>query len=288
MKQRLKESVCAAALCLMVVGAGALHAEESSVLQVGRVSGNGPITDISGPLWDGARSVKVPLQPQMVALPVNPNAATKEITVRSVHNGEWVAFLLEWQDASKSDVVVVDGFGDQVAVELPVDYKPDALPSPMMGDKGSHVNILQWRAVAQLEVDMGREVTIRDLYPNAPNADLYYTSRLPAEAAAPYRGAKGLGNPISERSGRPVLDMMAEGFSSLTVRPQQEATGRGVYRDGMWHVVITAPMVPVGDHAPRLEPGQGTAVAFAAWDGGNKEVGSRKAWSDWVTVSLAR
>ncbi|MBF0162723.1 MAG: hypothetical protein HQL88_10605 [Magnetococcales bacterium] len=266
---------------------GAEPAAADNALRAVRVAGKGPITDPGGKIWSKAKAVKVALQPQVVAPPTNPTPAVQELGVRAVHNGSWVAFLLEWKDSTKSDTTVVDRFNDQVAVELPVTYQADALPSAMMGNPGGRVNVLQWRAVAQREVDSGREIVIRDLYPNAPDADLYYTTRLSAEAAVPYLGAKGLGNPVSIRTDSPVLDQMAEGFGSLTIRAKQGATGKGVYKDGMWHVTITAPLTPDGENAPKLEPGKATAAAFAVWDGGSKEVGSRKAWSDWVGVTLA-
>lgn len=35
-----------------------------------------------------------------------------------------------------------------------------------------------------------------------------------------------------------------------------------------------------------LAPGDETLAAFAVWEGGAREVGSRKAWSDWVKLKL--
>ncbi|WP_193771232.1 ethylbenzene dehydrogenase-related protein [Candidatus Magnetaquicoccus inordinatus] len=290
MKRMFSTGFLAATLSVMVAGAAQAGAQEAAPesLQALRVSGKGPIVDVGGTIWNQAKAVKVAMQPQVVTMPTNPNAAVKEVTVRSVHNGEWLALLLEWQDYTKSDMVVVDGFSDQVAVEFPVTYKADNPPSPMMGNAGNRVNVLQWRASMQRDLDQGREAKIQDFYPNAPDADLYYTNRLSADAGRPYLGAKGLGNPVSVQSVGPVLDMMAEGFSSLTVRSKQEATGKGIYRDGKWHVTITVPMNPVGKSAPKLEAGQGTIVALAVWDGGGQEVGARKSWSDWVSLTLGK
>ena len=72
-------------------------------------------------------------------LPHKPDAAIKELSVRAVHNGGWIAFLIEWKDATLSNKVILDNFGDQVAVQLPVDVK-GATPSPMMGNPGGRVN----------------------------------------------------------------------------------------------------------------------------------------------------
>jgi len=35
-----------------------------------------------------------------------------------------------------------------------------------------------------------------------------------------------------------------------------------------------------------LSPGDETVAAFAVWEGGHREVGARKAWSDWVPLTL--
>jgi len=70
--------------------------------------------------------------PQIVTTPMNPNAAIKSLTAKAAHNGQWMAVLLEWKDSTKSGRIVLDEFGDQVAVERPVHYKKNALPSPMM------------------------------------------------------------------------------------------------------------------------------------------------------------
>lgn len=80
---------------------------------------------------------------------------------------------------------------------------------------------------------------------------------------------------------------MAEGWGSMTVKPDQHALGKGVWKDGVWRVVITRPMVSDDKNAPRLTPGDKTVVAFAVWEGGNREVGARKAWSPWIPLQLA-
>ena len=56
-------------------------------------------------------------QPQTIANPQNPSPAIGELSVRAAHNGQWLAYLIEWADPTKSDRIVVDQFGDQVAVD---------------------------------------------------------------------------------------------------------------------------------------------------------------------------
>jgi DMSO reductase family type II enzyme heme b subunit len=280
MRRRARFAVLLAALALW-----AAAAEAQSSLTAVRVPGAGPITDPSLALWKRARPVKVAMLPQTVTVPQKPDAAVKELTVRAVHNGGWIAFLIEWTDPTISNTIVLDSFGDQVAVQLPIDTKA-AAPSPMMGNAGGRVNIMQWRAAFQRDLDYAAP-TVRDLYPNAW-ADVYPDEVLGAADARPYSGALGIENPISRGRATPVLDQMAEGWGSMTVKPDQHALGMGVYRDGGWHVVITRPMVSDDVNAPRLLPGDRTVVGFAVWEGGNREVGARKAWAPWMPLVIGR
>jgi DMSO reductase family type II enzyme heme b subunit len=249
-----------------------------------RVAGAGPIDDPAAAAWKDARPVHVVMLPQTVTLPHNDHPAIKELTVRAVHNGGWRAFLIEWKDPTLSNKVILDNFGDQVAVQLPIDVK-GATPSPMMGNVAGRVNIMQWRAAFQKDVEVGHPPTIQELYPNAW-ADFYPEDVLGATDARPYTGALGVENPISRGQASPVLDQMAEGWGSMTVKPDQHALGKGVWKDGTWRVVITRPMASDDRNAPRLAAGDKTVAAFAVWEGGNREVGARKAWSPWIPLHL--
>ncbi len=264
----------------------ATSAAAEPTLRAVRVKSSGPILNVAASFWKQAKPVAVPILPQTVATPIHPDNAVKELQARAVHNGQWLALLLTWKDPTRDDRIVTDEFGDQVAVEFPIEYNPDRLPSPMMGNAGGRVNIVQWRAAFQRDMEQG-EPEVKALYPNAV-VDLYPDYVLRATDARPYMGALGVDNPISRPTLSPVLDQMAEGWGTLTVKPDQHADGRGVWRDGRWTVVITLPMATESPNSPRLAPGGRTMVAFAVWEGGRREVGARKGWSAWVPLQLAR
>lgn len=272
-------SLAGAALALAAAAAGA------QTITAARIQGVGPIMDPRAAFWSAAAEAKVPMLPQTVTTPTNPAPAVGELGVRAVHNGQWIALLIEWKDPSRSDRLVTDEFGDQVAVEFPIDLRPDVLPNPMMGNAGARVNILQWRAPFQRDIESG-EPAVNTLYPNAL-IDVYPDQVLRATDARPYMGALGLDNPVSRPHLSPVLDQMAEGWGSMTVKPDQHADGRGVWENGAWKVVITAPMATESANSPRFAPGAKTMAAFAVWEGGKREVGARKAWSGWTPLELA-
>jgi hypothetical protein len=271
--------------CLAAALLGPSPAAAQAPLTAVAVRGAGPLADPEAAYWRQARPVAVAMLPQTVTRPQAPAPAIKTLTVRAVHNGTWVAFLLEWKDPSRSDRIVLDNFGDQVAVQLPIAAGAEA-PSPMMGHAGARVNIMQWRAAFQRDLDHGPP-TVQGLYPHAW-ADVYPDQVLSASDARPYAGALGIENPISRGRASPVLDQMAEGWGSMTVKPDQHALGKGIWKDGTWRVAITRPMASDDLNAPRLAPGDRTVVGFAVWEGGSREVGSRKAWAPWVPLLIGR
>jgi hypothetical protein len=249
--------------------------------------------DAEAAFWKDAPAVKVPMQPQTIANPQNATPAVGELDVRAAHNGQWYAVLIEWSDPTRSDRIVLDQFGDQVALELPVKYKPGDFPNPMMGAPGERVNIMQWRAAFQHDVDQNEKTEgasrngpkIAELYPYV-HVDVYPDEVLRATDARAYTGAVGVDNPISRPKRSSVIEQMAEGFGSLTVLPEQHADGRGNWSSGRWRVVITHPLAAGDGNTPLLKPGDQTLAAFAVWEGGAKEVGSRKAWSNWVQLTF--
>jgi len=255
------------------VSPAALAAEDAAPAGVSMiaVAGQGPIADAGA--FAQAPALKVALLPQVATTPRNPAPATSSLDVRAVRNGDHAAFLLEWDDDSPDARATIDAFGDMVAVELPV--APGPPPAPFMGNKGGRVQILQWRADWQTDIDKGA-VTMRELYPNAYAADFHHEDHLPAAEAAAYRGAVSLGNPMSDRQRTSsVQDLMAEGFGSLTPRPTQAAFGAASHDGKRWHVVITRPLEARGESAASLAPGASTYVSFAVWNGSHREVGAR-------------
>ncbi|MBF0094713.1 MAG: hypothetical protein HQL34_09225 [Alphaproteobacteria bacterium] len=128
---------------------------------------------------------------------------------------------------------------------------------------------------------------MRDFYPNAHN-DLYPDKVLLPTDARSYMGAMAVESPMPHASRSPVLDHMAAGFGSLTVKPDQLANGKGVWSKGQWRVVISRPLAAASTLDPGLASGMETLAAFAVWDGGSKEVGSRKGWADWVPLKLVK
>jgi DMSO reductase family type II enzyme heme b subunit len=84
--------------------------------------------------------------------------AVERVQVRAVHNGELLAFRLEWDDPTQNDSVTDStSFPDAAAIALPA--SPDAVTATM-GAPGAGVNAWYWRAD---ESDGGRHVVAEGL-----------------------------------------------------------------------------------------------------------------------------
>ncbi|MEI6415634.1 MAG: ethylbenzene dehydrogenase-related protein, partial [Pseudomonadota bacterium] len=233
----------------------------SEMIEAVHLKEAGSFKDPKAAYWSRSQPLQVSTLPQVVATPNQVKPTVLALQVRAVHNGQWLGFLIEWQDPTLDNRLMIDKFGDQVAVELPTRYVQggsDPMPSPMMGNPGGRVSIMQWRAAFQQDLVAG-EPKLRDLYPYAW-VDVYPDQVMRTTDARPYMGAVGLDNPISHPLNTPVLDQMAEGWGSLTVKPEQNANGWGHWKDGWWHVAITRPLVSRGDNDPQLQPGNQTVA----------------------------
>jgi hypothetical protein len=259
-----------------------------------------PIQDPLAKLWEQAPATKVTLLPQNVTTPNLEAPVVPWLEAKAVHNGSQVAFLLQWPDTTRNANVDVDRFTDAVAIELPLNV--EAPPSFMLGHPGGRVQIIHWKAIWQEDVDKGFQ-DVRSLHPNFW-VDLYFFAeasvplfaegefpRHPAaqsfktpEALAQLSGAY-VRNPVSilDRT-VPVEEAMAEGFGTLTSQPKQDVTGRGVWKDGQWHVVMSRPMVTGDTEDAQFSAGQESLIAFAVWDGGQNNVGARKQYAPWIQL----
>lgn len=274
------------ALGLIVLGSVAASAaaqQGTGPIQTAVVPGKGPLLEAKA--FEKASSTTVTLLPQVITTPRAATPSVSAISVRAARNADHLGVLLEWADTTGDWRTGVDHFGDAVALAFPLATEP--MPAPTMGNPNGRIQILQWRADWQSDVEKGA-ITVAELYPNAYKADFYHEDHLPAQSGGPYRGAAHLGNAMSQRAKSSVQELVAEGFGSLTPSPNQTASGRGRYEDGRWSVILTRPLTGQADTAPALTAGSATQVAFAVWNGSNGEVGARKAWFGWVPFEVAK
>jgi DMSO reductase family type II enzyme heme b subunit len=87
-------------------------------------------------------------------------------------------------------------------------------------------------------------------------------------------------------NGPGVKEVTANGPSKLTPLEGSVATGKAVYDNGQYRLVIKRPLS--GKDANRLTftPGVFTPVAFHAWDGGAGETGTKMSLTSWYNLRL--
>jgi hypothetical protein len=233
------------------------------------------LPDPTAQVWNTVQPVTIALGPQQMTKPFG-GGAIKEVQVRALHNGRLIALLLEWADPTKDqELAQTDRFGDAVAVQFPVD--PTATPSPFMGDAQNAVNIWQWQAAWQRDVDEGGLADVDRTYPP-------YASEVPYGI---YVG-RDAGNWRSQRERTtPVENLIAQGFGTLTHQQLQHVLGKGIWENGRWRVIFVRALHTglAGDAS--FEAGQKSLVNVAVWDGSNDERGARKSVSlNWHELAL--
>lgn len=119
-------------------------------------------------LWRKIPPARIPLKAQDLSPPFG-GGSVKAVTIRAVHNGREIAFLLKWIDPTKDATIDgLDSFRDAAALMFPLDPKNPSEPimgHRYMGEKSSLVNIWQFKADWNEE---GRSSPVEDLNAAGP------------------------------------------------------------------------------------------------------------------------
>ena len=215
--------------------------------------------------WETVAPLPVPLSGQVITRPVWPEPSARALSIRSIHNGKEIAFLMEWQDATKNERLTPGVFRDGAAVALPLGEAPAFF---CMGQLDHYVNIWHWKADWQSDVD-----------------------RRLARAKQKKKKRGGIRRfEVIPRRPSSVEDLIGGGFSTLTSKQQQgRIKGHAEWKRGFWRVVMKRPLSRAGDDLENeavLQAGRMQAVAFAVWNGENKERNGQKAVAAWMQLVI--
>lgn len=215
------------------------------------------------PAWAKIPPTVLPLSGQVITRPVWPEPTARALSITSVHNGKDIAFLLEWEDNTKNDRLSPGTFRDGVAIGLPLGDAPAFF---CMGQLDHYINIWHWKADWQSDID---------------------------RRAARATERKGEGGEVRRfevipRRASSVEDLIGGGFSTLTSKQTQgRVQGKATWKDGVWRVVMRRPLASTDpENEARLEPGRLQAIAFAVWNGENKERNGQKAVAPWFQLLI--
>ena len=237
-----------------------LVSSEGMVIRARLVEGELP-TGPDGAAWASVPPMTLPLSGQVITRPVWPEPSARALTVRSLHNGSEIAFLLEWQDNTKNDRLTPGTFRDGVAIGLPLGDAPAFF---CMGQLDHYINIWHWKADWQSDID-----------------------RRAAKASEKSRDGVRTFEVIPRRVSS-VEDLIGGGFSTLTTKEKQgRVQGKAAWKDGIWHVVMRRPLVSEEqENEAKLIPGRVQTVSFAVWNGENKERNGQKAVAPWFQLVI--
>ncbi|MBI4388686.1 MAG: c-type cytochrome [Nitrospinae bacterium] len=229
----------------------------------------------NGPMWKDASENVVHLIPLSARKnPVN------RIKVQSLVNADEIGIRVEWDDEvpNRSSSRHED-FKDAVAIEFALG---DAVlhehghsePFFGMGNRGKVVNIWQWRADWQQEIETKKKLEYAtkglDL-----DVMIFGGEVNPVESLNPFRDV-------------PVEELNAEGFGTLTPQPltRQNVKGKGVWENGKWKVVFSRTIKSLNKWDAGFETKSPVLIAFAVWDGSNADRNGRKVISMWQRLNL--
>jgi mono/diheme cytochrome c family protein len=226
------------------------------------------------PAWESLDNVRVPLNPlwpEPYPVPA--------VAVTALHDGRRIALLLQWRDDIANGAPVrVEDFQDAMALQFSI---LGTTPFLGMGDANNPVNIWMWKAGWQQAAD-GDRPDVNTLHPSM-HVDTYF------EVRASYPIAEAAGNLQSRAEiPSPVEDANARGFGSFKSQPAsgQNVRGKGIWRDGFWSVVVTRELKSKDADDVKFTPGKPVPVAFAVWNGQQRDRNGRKVISNWYQLVL--
>jgi len=205
--------------------------------------------DQNDPAWSDVNGTAFFLVPQIIEKERFFTPANDIVVVKAVFTDQDIAFLLEWDDRTKSVVgdKVAEGLAwgklnsDAIAIQTPVEI-PEFAEKPYFGhgDSSLGVSMLYW---------------------NSGSVDKPNTSKV--------MKANGTGK-------REESDASAAGF-----------TVSSSYSNGTWKVMMKRKLVtPNKEKDTQFKSGVYIPIAFANWDGSNGEGGSKHTMTTWYWLLL--
>ena len=232
---------------------------------------DGVFTSPTDRAWDQIPETTHALQAQLIT-PPNGGGSVTTVSVRATHDGDEVAFRLQWADSSADRGVGVNTFRDAAAIGFPVG-RPTVAPSPFMGDVEHPVVIWQW--AADFDADSEGQSRFGERYPHAEGVWIFPQDLSVRRKVRGWRGAA------------PVIEYIARGFGTLTPRIEATVAGTGNYTDGQWRVVLRRKLSTTNTVDPVFVPGETSSLILAIWNGDQQEVNGRKAVTyQWIPATL--
>ncbi len=141
---------------------------------------------------------------------------------------------------------------------------------------------LTWDDPTRSVADPGKNVF-------ADAISLQFPPRIEAGPERPYFLMGDSGDPVyllGWEAGKGVTEANASGPDKVTPIAGSEATGRIVFQDGQYRLVMKRPLASKDPNRLSFEPARFTPIAFHAWDGGAGETGPKMSLTSWYYLRL--
>jgi hypothetical protein len=221
--------------------------------------------------WEKFDSVRVPLSPLWPEpYPIS------AVAITAMHDGKRLAMLAQWKDPVLNGAPIrVQDFQDGMALQFSL---TGGTPFLGMGDATNPVNLWYWRAGWQQEADMERPDMVTRYA--SMHVDTYF------QPDRRFVTAQSAGNIIAQPHKTPVEDANAHGFGTLKPQPPkgQNVDGKGMWRDGFWNVVFIRDLKSKDADDVQFASRQPAPVAFAVWNGEQRDRNGRKVISNWYKL----
>lgn len=223
------------------------------------------------PAWNGVPVKTIAVHHQTIIVP-NGGGSVGAVRVRAVHDGESIAFLLEWKDGTVDRRVGTSTFRDAVAIGFP-QQESETLPSPFMGDAKHPVNIWQW--AADFDAASRGKSAFAEMYPHTEGVWYFPQDDAVDREVRGWRGAE------------PVMELAATGFGTLHRSGTQNVSGASRSAKGEWDVVLRRALATGNPEDALFRPGSGSFIILAVWNGSGREVNGKKSVTmSWTPMTL--
>jgi DMSO reductase family type II enzyme heme b subunit len=232
--------------------------------------------------WDKAGEFVVPIT--RLWQRDSTNAST--VKIKALYNKETLALRMQWKDASMdAGAYRVQDFQDGAAVQFSLTDQPGFQG---MGQTSNPCNLWFWRSEWQMLADTQAGSDVRYAYHNrASDADVEtYPSVIQEEAVLAGRDAV---NPVSlQKISSPVEDLNAKGPGTITSQPprEQNVRGKGVWDGQTWRVVFVRNLKSAGKADAQFNQNKTIPVAFAVWNGMERDRNGQKMVSTWYSLKF--
>jgi mono/diheme cytochrome c family protein len=223
--------------------------------------------------------------------------ADPDLRVQAAHDGKHLALQLSWNDAEPDrHALRSEAFKDAVAIEL---YRGPNEPFVGMGARDAPADVWMWdadRASGGGDVESANPRMVVDAYPITEalvsGAEYGRPTTKSAAQAKVTLPAVAAGNQIAPTDGAPTaasLESIGPGSLTFRLPRNQLVQSQGQWRNGRWEVTLTRVLqMPPGDAGVPLEPGSRVSIAFAVWNGSQRDRDGQKLITIWQDLVLEK